>query len=107
MNKQIEEFETALSDIGEYSKYSKEYYCMWLLWQQAQKVAVPDTHILVSHEDLLNLTIEINVVDLATHTENKTNEIREMWRDIATKLMYLWCGDKDITEVQEKSNDKL
>lgn len=43
----------------------------------------------VSHKDLLGLTVAINAVDMATHTESKTNEVREMWQDIALKLMAL------------------
>lgn len=51
--------------------------------------AVPEGFALVSQKDLLELTIAINAVDLATHTESKTNEVREMWQDIALKLMVL------------------
>lgn len=45
--------------------------------------------VVVSHKDLLGLTVAINAVDMATHTESKTNEVREMWQDIALKLMAL------------------
>lgn len=44
---------------------------------------------LVSQKELLELTIAINAVDLATHTESKTNEVREMWQYISLKLMVL------------------
>ena len=58
---------------------------MWSMWQAAQ--AVPEGFALVSQKDLLELTIAINAVDLATHTESKTNEVREMWQQVALKLM--------------------
>ena len=45
--------------------------------------------VVVSHKDLLGLTVAINAVDMATHTESKTNEVREMWQDIALKRMAL------------------
>lgn len=54
--------------------------------------------VVVSHKDLLGLTVAINAVDMATHTESKTNEVREMWQDIALKLMALG-------EAQEPANE--
>ena len=57
------------------------------IWQAAQ--AVPEGFALVSQKELLELTIAINAVDLATHTESKTNEVREMWQQVALKLMSL------------------
>lgn len=68
----------------------------WEMWEKAQ--AVPEGFALVSQKDLLELTIAINAVDLATHTESKTNEVREMWQDIALKLMALGIS-------QEPTND--
>lgn len=59
----------------------------WEAWQAAK--AVPEGFALVSQKDLLELTIAINEVDLATHTESKTNEVREMWQQVALKLMAL------------------
>ena len=56
---------------------------------QAKAQAVPEGFALVSQKDLLELTIAINAVDLATHTESKTNEVREMWQQVAIKLMAL------------------
>ena len=61
----------------------------WAGWQAAKAQAVPEGFALVSQKDLLNLTIAINAVDLATHTESKTNEVREMWQQVALKLMAL------------------
>jgi hypothetical protein len=58
-------------------------------WQAAKAQAVPEGFVLVSQKDLLELTIAINAIDLATHTESKTNEVREMWQYIALKLMVL------------------
>lgn len=60
--------------------------------------AVPEGFVLVSQKDLLDLTIAINAVDLATHTENKTNAVREMWQQVSLKLMAL-------SEAQESAND--
>ena len=58
-------------------------------WQAAKAQAVPEGFALVSQKELLELTIAINAVDLATHTESKTNEVREMWQQVALKLMVL------------------
>ncbi len=60
----------------------------WMAWQAKAK-AVPEGFALVNQKDLLELTIAINEVDLATHTESKTNEVREMWQQVALKLMAL------------------
>lgn len=60
--------------------------------------AVPEGFVVVSQKDLLELTIAINAVDLATHTESKTNEVREMWQQVALKLMALGIS-------QEPAND--
>ena len=57
--------------------------------QAAKAQAVPEGFVIVSQKDLLELTIAINAVDLATHTESKTNEVREMWQQVALKLMAL------------------
>ena len=50
---------------------------------------IEDGYVLVSSKDILYLTMAINAVDLATHTESKTNEVRELWRDVALKLSNL------------------
>ena len=60
----------------------------WEAWQAAKAQAVPDGFVVVSQKDLLELTIAINAVDLATHTESKTNEVREMWQQVALKLIF-------------------
>lgn len=70
----------------------------WEAWQAAKAQAVPDGFVIVNQKDLLELTIAINAVDLATHTESKTNEVREMWQQVALKLMALGTA-------QEPSND--
>lgn len=70
----------------------------WKLWQTAAAQAVPEGFVVVSQKDLLELTIAINAVDLATHTESKTNEVREMWQQVALKLMALGIS-------QEPAND--
>ena len=66
--------------------------------RDAKAQAVPEGFVLVSQKDLLELTIAINAVDLATHTESKTNEVREMWQQVALKLMALGIS-------QEPTND--
>ena len=55
-------------------------------WQAAKAQAVPEGFVLVSQKELLELVIAINAVDLATHTEGKPNEVREMWQQVALKL---------------------
>lgn len=64
------------------------------IWQAAKAQAVPDGFALVSQKDLLELTIAINAVYLATHTESKTNEVREMWQQVALKLMALGAAQE-------------
>lgn len=62
---------------------------MFMGFAAATAQAVPEGFLLVGSRDLLDLTVAINALDLATHTESKTNEVREMWQDIALKLMAL------------------
>ena len=52
----------------------------------AKAQVVPNGFVLVSQKELLELVIAINAVDLATHTEGKPNEVREMWQQVALKL---------------------
>ena len=54
--------------------------------QAAKAKAVQEGFVLVSQKELMELAIAINAVDLATHTESKTNEVREMWQQVALKL---------------------
>ncbi len=54
--------------------------------QAAKAQAVSEGFVLVSQKDLLDLAVAINAVDLATHTEEKPNEVREMWQQVALKL---------------------
>ena len=82
----------------EYSEALNEINSSWCTWQAAKAQAVPEGFALVSQKDLLELTIAINAVDLATHTESKTNEVREMWQQVALKLMALGIS-------QEQSHD--
>lgn len=58
----------------------------WKAWQAAKAQAVPDGFVLVSQKELMELAIAINAVDLATHTQEKPNEVREMWQQVALKL---------------------
>ena len=58
----------------------------FIAWQAAKAQAIPDGFVLVSQKELLELVIAINAVDLATHTEGKPNEVREMWQQVALKL---------------------
>lgn len=55
---------------------------------------IKEGYALVSLKDILDLTIAINAVDLATHTEEKSNEVRELWQDVAVKLMKL--GEQEL-----------
>lgn len=65
--------------------------------RDAKSQVVPEGFLVVSSKELLDLTVAINAVDLATHTDNKTNEVREMWQDIAFRLIALGA--------QEQSHD--
>ena len=90
-------------DILEFSKTMNGYFNIvtndaWNMWLDAKAQAVPEGFVVVSQKDLLELTIAINAVDLATHTESKTNEVREMWQHVALKLMALGIS-------QEPAND--
>ena len=58
----------------------------WEAWQAAKPQAVTEGFVLVSQKELMELAIAINAVDLATHTEEKPNEVREMWQQVALKL---------------------
>ena len=82
----------------EYSEALNEINSSWCTWQAAKAQAVPKGFLVVSSKELLDLTVAINALDLATHTESKTNEVREMWQDIALKLMALG-------EAQEQNHD--
>ena len=66
--------------------------------EKSKAQAVPEGFVVVSQKDLLELTIAVNAVDLATHTESKTNEVREIWQQVALKLMALGIS-------QEPTND--
>ena len=70
----------------EYSEALNEINSSWCTWQAAKAQAVPEGFVVINQKDLLELTIAINAVDLATHTESKTNEVREMWQQVALKL---------------------
>lgn len=84
--------------VEEDNSYSVGYAnAQWVAWQ-AKAQAVPEGFVVVSQKDLLELTIAINAVDLATHTESKTNEVREMWQQVALRLMALGIS-------QEPAND--
>ena len=64
------------------------YYFANAIEQAAKAQAVPEGEgfVLVSQKELMELAIAINAVDLATHTEEKPNEVREMWQQVALKL---------------------
>ena len=74
-----------------YKTYDKSYLnsktqAAWEAWQAAKDQAIPKGFVLVSQKKLMELAIAINAVDLATHTEEKPNEVREMWQQVALKL---------------------
>ena len=111
-------------DLDEDGNYEdRETLCSWHMWleakaqsekalleqfeinnklvEQIEKLktqAVPEGFVLVSQKELLELVIAINAVDLATHTEGKPNEVREMWQQVALRLMALGIS-------QEPAND--
>ena len=86
-----------MSNLGSFYNNEQTNW-MWQMWLSAKAQAVPEGFLLVGSKDLLDLTVAINALDLATHTESKTNEVREMWQDIALKLMALG-------EAQEQSHE--
>ena len=53
---------------------------------QAKAQAVPEGFKVVSFKQISELVVAVNKVDLMTHTEQKTNEVRLAWQDIASKL---------------------
>ena len=73
------------NQVDEFNEHWDTFRAGW----EAKAQAVPDGFVVVNQKDLLELTIAINAVDLATHTESKTNEVREMWQQVALKLMAL------------------
>ena len=60
--------------------------------------AVPEGFKVVSFKQISELVVAVNKVDLMTHTEQKTNEARLAWQDIASKL-------QTMIEAQEPAND--
>jgi hypothetical protein len=82
------------NQVDEFNEHWDTFRAGW----EAKAQAVPEGFVVVNQKDLLELTIAINAVDLATHTESKTNEVREMWQQVALKLMALGTA-------QEPTND--
>ena len=80
------------------SQYPDEEPCLICLAKEAKAQVVPEGFVIVSQKDLLELAIAINAVDLATHTESKTNEVREMWQRVALKLMALGTAQEQSHE---------
>ena len=70
----------------------------WQAWKAAKASAVPDGFKIVSFKQISELVVAVNKVDLMTHTEQKTNEVRLAWQDIASKL-------QAMLEAQEPAND--
>lgn len=71
----------------------------WAMWLRAKRdakaQAVPEGFKVVSFKQISELVVAVNKVDLMTHTEQKTNEVRLAWQDIASKL-------QAVIEVQEQ-----
>lgn len=93
MNKEKEAFEAWAKNKGKYVQLSSDgsYVSMTLnqefeAWQAAKASAVPDGFKIVSFKQISELVVAVNKVDLMTHTEQKTNEVRLAWQDIASKL---------------------
>ena len=68
------------------------------IWQAAKAQAVPEGFKVVSFKQISELVVAVNKVDLMTHTEQKTNEARLAWQDIASKL-------QTMIEALEPTND--
>ena len=90
IQKEREAFEAWFKSLNENGRTTyflgQESKVSWEAWQAAKAQAVPDGFVLVSQKELMELAIAINAVDLATHTEEKPNEVREMWQQVALKL---------------------
>ena len=87
--KESDLFEQWWGDEGQYHRAGGDDYCKtfaWEAWIFVKNQAIPDGFVLVSQKKLLELFIAINAADLATHTEEKPNEVREMWQQVALKL---------------------
>ncbi|WP_228722893.1 hypothetical protein [Acinetobacter lwoffii] len=101
-NEETEQFMWRKNNVSdtevEYVHLMNQRWYAWLACAKSKAQAVPEGFVVVSQKDLLELTIAINAVDLATHTESKTNEVREMWQQVALKLMALGIS-------QEPAND--
>ena len=84
---------TGRYDCADDAPAAVQFFCCglnsdWRIWKAAKAQAVPEGEgfVLVSQKELMELAIAINAVDLATHTEEKPNEVREMWQQVALKL---------------------
>lgn len=74
-------------DAGYSGKSEQWRYGFDLACRELQKrLAVPDGFKLVSFKQISELAVAVNMVDLMTHTEQKTDEVRLAWQDIASKL---------------------
>ena len=82
---------------GEYDDALNELNSSWCTWQAAKASAVPDGFKIVSFKQISELVVAVNKVDLMTHAEQKTNEVRLAWQDIASKLQAM------IEAVQEQN----
>ena len=72
--------------------------CVGLLYLEtntAKAQTVLEGFKVVSFKQISELVVAVNKVDLMTHTEQKTNEVRLAWQDIASKL-------QAVIEVQEQ-----
>ena len=89
-NEETEQFMWRKNNVSdtevEYVHLMNQRWYAWLACAKSKAQAVPDGFVLVSQKELLELVIAINAVDLATHTEEKPNEVREMWQQVALKL---------------------
>lgn len=93
IQKQRELFEEKMCHklVGDFNAMNNRYneltdQLMWEAWQAAKADAVPDGFKIVSFKQISELVVAVNKVDLMTHTEQKTNEVRLAWQDIASKL---------------------
>lgn len=82
------------NQVDEFNEHWDTFRAGW----EAAKAQVSEGFKVVSFKQISELVVAVNKVDLMTHTEQKTNEARLAWQDIASKL-------QTMIEAQEPAND--
>ena len=78
----------------------RETLCAWLMWQQAQKVVVPEGFVLLSHEDIARLMNTIDFLGVKALGDeyisfSEIHKIVEEWQE----------QNKAVIEAQEPTHD--